>query len=549
MPSSVRSPSAARVHDPVLHDPSMIYAPSPSLSRLPSGSNTPDIETGKKGKVQSQSKNVVLGRSSFGRPPWYDQTGQARPAFVIGIAGGSASGKTSVAREILRLLDHVPNVLILSQDSFYRYHEQDEIDLAFANELDFDHPSAIDFGLFKEVLEELRLGNSVEVTIYSFVTHQRLPETQYLYGASVIIVEGILALQDESLRELFDLKVFVNCDTDLMLARRIRRDVEERGRDVMGIIDQYLRFVKPSYDNFVQPSSKFADIIVPGAQNNVAVELIVTHIRRQLSDRSLRFRSQLSTASPGTNTPSSSSPPNLVRLEQTSGLSVLVTFLRDRETNRDDFIQFSDRLATLVVEKALSLLPYRDQPVTTPLDLETIGKALDVSSDVIGVSVARSGGPLEKGLRRVVADARLGSLLIHNDEKTQEPLLYNTTLPAVLKSARTAEKSWVLLLDSQIGTGASALMAIRVLLDHHVPENQILFLTFIVTPQAIETLRRAFPLVRIVTSQVDSSLIEISHPPSSAVRKEVSMGEVSRVEKEWVVKPGFGDIGDRYYSI
>lgn len=168
-----------------------------------------------------------------------------------------------MAREILRLLDHVPNVLILSQDSFYRYHEQDEIDLAFANELDFDHPSAIDFGLFKEVLEELRLGNSVEVSrdrfdtlsswmrsrtltvylrsllltsrfvspsnsrgnstpttrpliiflcsffrsaIYSFVTHQRLPETQYLYGASVIIVEGILALQDESLRELFDLK-------------------------------------------------------------------------------------------------------------------------------------------------------------------------------------------------------------------------------------------------------------------------------------------------------------------------------------------------------
>jgi len=134
------------------------------------------------------------------------------------------------------------------------------------------------------------------------------------------------------------------------------------------------RFVKPSYDNFVQPSSKFADIIVPGAQNNgefsppsflnslatkadlfvlfsssVAVELIVTHIRRQLSDRSLRFRSQLSTASPGTNTPTSSSPPNLVLLEQTSGLSVLVTFLRDRETSRDDFIQFSDRLATLWV--------------------------------------------------------------------------------------------------------------------------------------------------------------------------------------------------------
>ncbi|CED82218.1 armadillo beta-catenin plakoglobin [Phaffia rhodozyma] len=632
--------------DPLLHDPSFIYASTPTLSRTasvgsaqpgsPALGRLPGAFTPVASSIPGNLKNVVLGRGSFGRPPWYDSNGKTRECYVIGIAGGSASGKTSVAREILRQLNHIPNVLILSQDSFYKRNSPEEIVMAFENNKDFDHPDSIDFKLFRECLVDLRNGLAVQISVktaplvtlsecaanpYEELTlssslvmtslyRSRMPETSYLYGASVIIVEGILALTDPSLRDLFDLKVFVNCDTDLMLARRIRRDVVERGRDVMGIVDQYLRFVKPSYDNFVLPSSKFADIIVPGAQNNVAIDLIVTHIRRQLSERYMRFRSTLSapvtlssqpssakSLSSSTDPSSTLSPsplasgsdktdpqvsvngksrdhPNLVLVNQTSGVKGVVTILRDRKTIREDFVHYSDRLATIVVEEAIGLFPYKDKKVITPIEEVAVGKVLDLDpGKIIGVSLGRSGGPLEKGLRRVVLDARLGTLLIHNDETTQEPLLYNMVLPG-LQERSFAEKAWVLLLDSQMGTGASALMAIRVLLDHHVPEDQILFLSFLVTPHSLKAIERAFPKVRIITSAIDYELEQITHhrrvhrgslsesgqglASGLGIKMSESMSGVQgknkseeRVKelKEWVVRPGCGDIGDRYYLV
>jgi len=250
-------------------------------------------------------------------------------AYVIGIAGGSASGKTSVAKAILSQLQHIPTVLILSQDSFYRKHTQEEIDLAFRSELDLDHPNAIDTDLFVECLTNLKKGKATEIPVYSFVHHQRMPEKKYLYGASVIIVEGIMTMCSKELRDLFDLKVFVNADSDLMLARRIRRDISERGRDVEGVLSQYLRFVKNSYDNFVFPSSKFADIIVPGASNNVAIDLIVTHIRKQLDARTLRFRNKLtvcmqSNADTEPNGEDGENPQNAIVVPQTRQIRVSV---------------------------------------------------------------------------------------------------------------------------------------------------------------------------------------------------------------------------------
>ncbi|KAJ9121749.1 hypothetical protein QFC22_002370 [Naganishia vaughanmartiniae] len=477
-------------------------------------------------------------------------------AYVIGIAGGSASGKTSVAEAILKSLNNIPTVLVLSQDSFYRKHNEQEIKLAFQNDLDLDHPDAIDTDLFVKCLRDLKQGKATEIPVYSFKDHQRLEETRYLYGASVIIVEGIMTLTDPGLRELYDLKVFVNADSDLMLARRIRRDVRERGRDVEGILDQYLRFVKRAYDNFIQPSSRHADIIVPGFQNEVSVKLLVTHIQQQLDSRAMRFRNQLGQrgleqhsrqhsleqVSLGKEIVSATGkkvrvPENTVLLDQTNQLRGILTILRDKNTDRSSFIFYADRLSSLVVERSLQLLPYREKTVTTPIGLTAAGKEM-VAQDLVGITILRSGGPFAQGLRRVIQDVKLGSLLIQSDPATGEPLLFHTSLPESIKKRALSKTTVVFLLDAQVGTGAAALMAIRLLLDHGVRRKQfytsgaeilpltarlcpieknIVFLTFLAAPQGLTTVSAAFPGVRVVTASVGDRIEEREFPVNAHI--------------------------------
>lgn len=358
-----------------------------------------------------------------------------------------------------------------------------------------------------------------------------------------------MALQDPALRALYDLKIFVQCDSDLMLARRIRRDVKERGRSVDGVLEQYLRYVKPSYDTFVLPTSRHADIIVPGSDNAVAIDIISTHIRRQLNERATRLRQRLAGAGPRDLIPKDHTPDpgkeyiNVTLLPQTAQLKGIFTILRDSTTNRGDFIFFVDRLSTLLVEKAMEHLPYRAKTVVTPLDVESYGKELDAEY-VCGVSVLRSGGPLEQGLRRVVNAIPIGSLLIQSEASTGEPLLLHLHLPVCIRQRSLAKKSWVFLLDAQIGTGAAAFMAIRVLLDHGVPQDHIIFVTFLVAQcGGISLLQRAFPRVHVVCGAVDSGLRE-------TWLEGVDEGEGqggAEGRKVWVVEPGMGHIGDRYY--
>ncbi|EJU04632.1 armadillo/beta-catenin/plakoglobin [Dacryopinax primogenitus] len=484
-------------------------------------------------------KNHIL--TSHGRPPWYGPDGlPIHNAFVIGIAGGSASGKTYVAEKIIQSLQSLPSILILSQDSFYKKHNEQELALAFSNEYDFDHPSSIDMELFAQCLKDLKEYKQTHIPIYSFVHHQRLPETKYLYGASVIIVEGIMTLLDPALRDLYDLKIFVQCDSDLMLARRLRRDIQQRGRSVDDVLKQYLRFVKPAFDNFVGPSAKYADVIIPGAANTVAIDLVVNHIRRKLAERHASFRSELSRAQPAIEQgwdAEVSKWPGVVLLRQTPQLKGIHTILRDETTSREDFIFFADRLATLVVECGMDLLPYVPHSVQTPTD--AIAHGLKLTAHVCGVSIIRAGGPLQAGLQRVLRDVPLGALLIQSDPSTGEPLLLHTSLPCYILHREQAKDTWVFLLDSQIGTGAAALMAIRVLLDHGVQEEHIIFLTFLISQQGgPNVLRKAFPGVRIVTSAVDELLLMAW----SDVDWET--GERRRV---WKIVPGMGHIGDRYY--
>ncbi|KAI0049770.1 armadillo/beta-catenin/plakoglobin [Auriscalpium vulgare] len=497
--------------------------------------------------------NTIL--KSHGRPPWYGEDGHAiSQAFVIGIAGGSSSGKTHVARQIVRALGSIPTVVIMSQDSFYKRHSPEEIAQAFACRFDFDHPDSIDMDLFAACLADLKNLQQTNVPVYSFKEHQRLEETKYLYGATIIIAEGIMALHEPSLRELYDLKIFVQADSDLMLARRITRDVLERGRSVEGILEQYLRYVKPSYDNFVAPSSRHADIIVPGKDNSVAIELISTHIRRQLEQRSRQFRRKMAanlkrSLSQGPARKPSLEELDITILDQTPQLKGIYTVLRDRTASRQDFIFFVDRLATLVIEKAMEKLPYVDKKIVTPVGVETTGKVLGAES-VCGVSILRSGGPLEQGLQRVINDVAIGSLLVQSDSKTGEPALFLVRLPVCVRERHRAVNTWVFLLDAQIGTGAAAFMAIRVLLDHGVRASHIIFVTFLVARGGgIAHLRQTFPEVRIVTGAVDDGLREVwlenqLHDTSYGADDGFDRSEQ---HKAWVVEPGMGQIGDRYY--
>ncbi|KAF7374866.1 Armadillo/beta-catenin/plakoglobin [Mycena sanguinolenta] len=484
-------------------------------------------------------KNTVL--VSHGRPPWYGENGERiSDAFVVGIAGGSGSGKTHVAQQIVRNLGHLPSVVILSQDSFYKRHTDEELALAFTSSYDFDHPDSIDMPLFAACLADLKACRQSNIPVYSFVTHQREDEPKYLYGAAIILAEGIMALQDPGLREVYDLKLFVQCDSDLMLARRIKRDVEERGRSVNGILEQYLRYVKPAYDNYVLPSQRYADIIVPGHNNTVAIDLICTHIKKKLQERSNAFRRKMALphlyASPsGRSLPECKVEDlNLTILPQTRQLEGIFTILRSKTSSRQDFIFFVDRLATLLMEFALQFLPYSSRTVTTPTQAPFTGKY------VCGVSILRSGGTLERGFKRVFNDVPMGSLLVPSNDTDGEPLMLHVMLPVCIRKRPMAEEAWVFLLDAQIGTGASAFMAIRILLDHGVKPQHIIFVTFLVARGGgISVLRRAFPDIHIVTAGVDDVMLEGWVDGSEGNGNPQGHGR-----QIWSILPGLGQIGE-----
>uniref|UniRef100_A0A3P9M6W1 Uridine-cytidine kinase n=1 Tax=Oryzias latipes TaxID=8090 RepID=A0A3P9M6W1_ORYLA len=220
-----------------------------------------------------------------GRPPWYDEHGaQSKEAFVIGLCGGSASGKTTVANKIIEALD-VPWVVLLSMDSFYKVLSPEEQVLAAQNDYNFDHPGAFDFELLVATLRKLKQGRSVKIPVYDFTTHRRQKDWKNLYGASVIIFEGIMSFADKELLQLLDMKIFVDTDSDIRLVRRLRRDITERGRDIEGVIKQYNKFVKPAFEQYIEPTMRLADIVVPrGGGNMVAIDLIVQHVHSQLEE-------------------------------------------------------------------------------------------------------------------------------------------------------------------------------------------------------------------------------------------------------------------------
>jgi uridine kinase len=203
--------------------------------------------------------------------------------ILIGIAGGSGSGKTLVARTIVRELGS-DRVVIIDQDSYYR--DLDDIPLADRDLRNFDHPDAFDNDLLKRHVGELLAGHPVEQPIYDYGAHRRLAETRHIGEHHVIVLEGILIFVDPELRALMDIKLFIDADPDVRFIRRLRRDLVERGRSVDSIIRQYEESVRPMHLQFVDPSKRHADVIIPeGGHNKVAIDLVKTKIRELLRER------------------------------------------------------------------------------------------------------------------------------------------------------------------------------------------------------------------------------------------------------------------------
>ncbi|MGY0392865.1 uridine kinase [Bizionia sp. KMM 8389] len=201
--------------------------------------------------------------------------------LIIGIAGGTGCGKTTVVNQIL---DQLPEgeVGVLSQDSYYK----DTTHLSFDErvKINFDHPRSIDFELIEEHLKELKKGNDIHQPVYSFIKHNRTGDTILTHPRKVMIVEGILILTNPELREMFDIKIFVHADSDERLIRRLKRDITERGRDLDEVLSRYQNTLKPMHQQFIDPMKEFADIIIPNNKyNTVAVDIVKTIINQRLA--------------------------------------------------------------------------------------------------------------------------------------------------------------------------------------------------------------------------------------------------------------------------
>lgn len=219
------------------------------------------------------------------QPPQHPAThpaGQpASPPFFIGVAGGSGSGKTTVTRRVIETVGQ-GGVAVLNQDNYYR----DQSHMPFEERLhtNYDHPAAFDWELLQQHVQALLAGQSIEMPLYDFTQHTRAEHTQRIHSAPVMVLEGFFSLYDAPLRDLMSLKVFVDADADVRFIRRLERDTRERGRSAESVIAQYLEFVRPMHLSFVEPTKRYADVIIQhGGMNEPALDMLSARIRATLS--------------------------------------------------------------------------------------------------------------------------------------------------------------------------------------------------------------------------------------------------------------------------
>ncbi|KAF2977319.1 hypothetical protein EK904_003287 [Melospiza melodia maxima] len=359
-----------------------------------------------------------------------------------GLGGGSASGKTTVATMIIEALD-VPWGRVAGHSrgegaalpcapscALWQVLTKQQQEQAASNDFNFDHPDAFDFDLIIATLKKLKQGKSVKIPIYDFTTHSRKKEWKTLYGANVIIFEGIMAFADKEL---------------------LKREL------------------------------------------SVRAALASAHQCHPL-------------------------PQTLSVLKSTPQVRGMHTIIRNKETSRDEFIFYSKRLMRLLIEHALSLLPFQSCTVQTPQGHDYEGRTYS-GKQITGVSILRAGETMEPALRAVCKDVRIGTILIQTNCNTGEPELHYLRLP------KDISEDHVILMDCTVSTGAAAMMAVRVLLDHDVPEDKIFLLSLLMAEMGVHSVAYAFPRVKIITTAVDKKVNDLFR-----------------------IIPGIGNFGDRYFG-
>ncbi len=207
---------------------------------------------------------------------------QPEKPIIIGITGGSGSGKTTIAHEIANQIEANDRIVIMTQDSYYK--DNTGLPMSERQKINYDHPNAFDMPLLEVQLNQLLHRKSIEMPTYDFTEHTRSDKTVHINPADIIILEGILVLFNEEIRNLMDIKVYVDTDDDIRFIRRLERDMKERGRSLDSVINQYLTTVKPMYHQFIEPTKRYADIIIPeGGENNVAIDMLTTKVRSVLN--------------------------------------------------------------------------------------------------------------------------------------------------------------------------------------------------------------------------------------------------------------------------
>lgn len=436
-------------------------------------------------KIRSERKPSITTLTDVNKakymPPW-------TTPYIIGVGGTSGSGKTSVAAKIVSEID-VPWTVLVSMDNFYKPLNEEERKLAFDNNYDFDEPAAFDMDLAYESLKSLKEGKKTVIPKYSFVHHNRLPnENITVYAASVIVFEGIFSLYDKRMLDLMDLKIYVDADLDVCLARRLSRDIVSRGRDLEGCITSWERFVKPNAVKYVKRTMENADAIIPSmADNSVAVNLMISHIKTKLQLKSKAHLQKLIALGISDNRDISKLD-NVHMLEVTNQTKSIKTMLLDKNLDRDAFVFYFDRIASLLLSKALDNV----STITLPSITTSYGHIMkDVVScefdKIAAVNIIRSGDCFMHSLKKTIPNIRVGKLLIQSDSRTGEPQLHFESLPENIDQYKK-----VYFTETQIISGAALIMAIQVLLDHNVKLENITVVVYMATELGIKRILSAF---------------------------------------------------------
>ncbi|AGO12756.1 AaceriADR288Wp [[Ashbya] aceris (nom. inval.)] len=415
-------------------------------------------------------------------PPW-------TTPYIIGVGGTSGSGKTSVASKIVASIN-TPWTVLISLDNFYKPLSAEERARAFRNEYDFDEPQALDLDLAYQCLLALKEGKKMTMPVYSFVHHNRVPDKSItIYGASVVVLEGIYALHDKRITDLMDLKVYVDADLDICLARRLSRDIISRGRNLESCISQWEKFVKPNADKFVKPTMKNADAIFPSmSDNSIATKMLINHIKSKLQRKSQDHIDKLVRL--GHETIPLETLDTIHQLERTNQACSLKTMILDSKLDRDDFVFYFDRIATILVARALDDIAIMREgtPLVTASGYPLQAPVYVNFDKITAVNIVRSGDCFMASLRKTVPNISIGKLLIQSDSQTGEPQLHCEFLPEDIDSAFDQ----VLLMDAQIISGAAIIMAIQVLVDHGVDLSKIKVIVYLATEIGIRRIINAF---------------------------------------------------------